>query len=407
MALDFRYRARTSAGEIVAGSMRARDRNSALAALRSRALFVTSVVAETRVRRSLTDALSIGNARRSALLTFFRSLATLLRAGVAMRRALTVTIERCADPGLREALRSVVADLEGGLSLSDAMTMRPRIFLPLQVSMIRAGERGGILDDVVERIAVLLERDAALLKKLRSALAYPAIVLTAAAALVVFLVVRIVPMFAAMFASFNVDTPTPTRVLMSLSEGLRSPLFWLSACGAVAALAIGAYRLGRTSRGGLFLDRCRFRVPVLGALARKAVLARVARMLGTLVHSGVDLLAAIEAVAPVAGSPLYRATLLACGVRLRAGEPLSAPLAETTAFDPLFLALVQVGEETGSLDDMLVKAAEYFEGDIEAALAVLSATIEPALVIVLGAIVGTIVFSVFLPLYSLIGSLAK
>jgi len=407
MALDFHYRARTAAGETVAGRMQARDREAVVASLRSRALFVTAIDAETPVRRSLIRILAIGRVRGATLLTFFRSFATLLRAGVAMRRALTVTIERCSDQVLQEALRAVLAEVERGMTLSDALAARPRIFLPLYCAMIRAGERGGVLEDVVERVATLLERDAALVKKLRAALAYPLIVVSAALGLVVLLIVKIVPMFAGMFASFNVAIPPTTRVLMALSSVLQMPLLWFGVAGGSVAVTIAVRRLAATERGSLALDQFRFRIPLVGPLARKAVLARVARMLGTLVRSGIDLLAAIDTVAPVAASPLYRSVLLGCGAALRAGEPLSGPLTQSRAFDPLFVALVRVGEETGSLDDMLIKSAEYFESDIESALAVLSATIEPILVIVLGAIVGTIVFSVFLPLYSLIGSLAK
>jgi type IV pilus assembly protein PilC len=407
MALDFHYRARSADGGIVNGRMRARDRETVTASLRSRALFVTAIDAETPVRGSLLRMLAIGRVRQAALLTFFRSFATLLRAGVAMRSALTVTIERCVDGVLQEALRAVLAEIERGVPLSEAFAARPRIFSALHCSMIRAGERGGILEDVVERVATLIERDAALVKKLRTALAYPSIVVTAALGLVVLLIVKIVPMFAEMFASFNVAIPAPTRALLAISALLQTPLLWLGLGGGFAAALLTLRQVLRSERGSVALDRARFRVPLVGSLARKAVLARVARMLGTLVRSGIDLLAAIDAVAPVAASPLYRTTLLGCSVALRAGEPLSAPLTLSGAFDPLFMALVRVGEETGSLDEMLIKIAEYFESDIESALAVLSATIEPVLVIVLGAIVGTIVFSVFLPLYSLIGSLAR
>jgi type IV pilus assembly protein PilC len=407
MALDFHYRARNAAGELVNGRMQARDRETVIALLRSRALFVTSIDAETPVRRSIIRLLAIGRVRQSSLLTFFRSFATLLRAGVAMRRALTVTIERCGDGVLQEALRAVVAEVERGVPLSEALAARPRIFSALYCSMIRAGERGGILEDVVERVATLIERDAALVKKLRAALAYPSIVTSAALALVVLLIVKIVPMFAGMFASFNVPVPAPTRLLLTVSALLQTPLLWCSLGGGLLAALLVLRQASVSERGRITLDHLRFRIPLAGTLARKAVLARVARMLGTLVRSGIDLLAAIETVAPVAASPLYRTTLLGCSIALRAGEPLSAPLTASRAFDPLFLALVRVGEETGSLDDMLIKIAEYFESDIENALAVLSATIEPLLVIVLGAIVGTIVFSVFLPLYSLIGSLAR
>jgi type IV pilus assembly protein PilC len=407
MALDFRYRARTAIGDLVDGQMQARDRETVAALLRSRALFVTAIERETPVRRSIVRLFAIGRVRQTSLLTFFRSFATLLRAGVAMRRALIVTIERSGDRVLQEALRAVLAEVERGQPLSEALGARPRIFSPLHCSMISAGERGGILEDVVERVATLIERDAALIKKLRAALAYPSIVVSAALGLVVLLIVKIVPMFAGMFASFNVAIPAPTRMLLIASGVLQEPTLWLSLTGAIVVGTLLVRRVAAGDRGSIMLDRARFRLPVAGGLARKAVLARIARMLGTLVRSGIDLLAAIETVAPVASSPLYRSTLLGCCIALRAGEPLSAPLARSAAFDPLFLALVRVGEETGSLDDMLIKVAEYFESDIESALAVLSATIEPILVIVLGAIVGTIVFSVFLPLYSLIGSLAR
>jgi len=404
---EYRYRAVSPTGELVAGSMQARDRETVAAALRSRALSITAIRLETRTRRTMASMFSLGRPRRQALLAFFRSFATLLRAGVAMRRALTVTIERSTDVSLQEALRSVLAEVERGVSLSDALSTRPRLFPALHVAMIRAGERGGVLDEVIERVAVLLERDTALVKKLRTALAYPAIVLTTALGLVVFLVARIVPMFAAMFANFNVPIPVPTRVLLALSGVLQSPILWLAVVGATVAAGLAIAQLSRVARGRELLDQLRFRVPLAGALARKATLARIARMLGTLSRSGVDLLAAIEAVAPVAASPIYHRLLVGSSTRLRAGEPLSAPLGESPDVDPLLLALIRVGEETGALDDMLLKAADYFESDVESALAIMSATIEPALVIVLGILVGSIVFSIFLPLYSLIGSLAK
>jgi type IV pilus assembly protein PilC len=405
MSAQFRYTARTAAGERVRGSIEAPSVEAVLAGLRTRALFVTSVERETIVRRALS--LNVGRPSRRALLAFFRSFSTLIRAGVPMRRALEVAIERAGDRVLRESLRAVLAEIEHGSSLSEALARRPRAFAPLYVAMIRAGEAGGILDDVLERLASLLEHDADLRKKLRAALAYPAVVLIAASALVLFLIARIVPMFAQMFDAFHVELPPATRALLTAGDALQQPATWLAGAGALAALLFGVLALARAPHGALFLDGVRLRVPVVGPLLHKAITARIARMLATLLRSGIELIGALDVVRPVAGSPRYAAALERVDVALRAGEPLTAPLEAARLFDPLAVALVRVGEETGLVDEMLLKVASYFETDVEAAIATLGAVLEPALIGVLGVVVGFIVFSVFIPLYSLIGSVSK
>jgi type IV pilus assembly protein PilC len=403
----YRYTARDAAGALVRGSMEAPSADAVLASLRTRALFVTGVDRETLLARTVGRSLHLGAPSRRALLAFFRSFSTLIRAGVPMRRALDVTIERASDGVLRESLRSVLADIEHGTSLSEAMERRPRAFAPLYVAMVRAGEAGGILDDVLERLASFLERDADLRKKVRAALAYPAVVVTAAFALVLFLMARIVPMFAQMFAAFNADLPATTRALLAAGDALQRPVTWIGGLAAVvlagAALSVAA----RTERGALAMDRVRLRLPVFGPLLNKAITARIARMLATLLRSGIELVTAIDVVRPVAGSPAYAAALGRVDVALRAGDALTTPLEAVRLFDPLAVALVRVGEETGLLDEMLLKVAAYFETDVEAAVATLGAVIEPALIGVLGGVVGFIVFSVFIPLYSLIGSVAK
>ncbi len=272
--------------------------------------------------------------------------------------------------------------------------------------MIRAGEAGGILDDVLERLAAFLERDADVRKKLRSALAYPAVVLLGAGALVLFLLARIVPMFRQMFEAFHVELPLTTRVLLAAGELLQTPAPWLAAGGAAAATLGGTLLASRTRRGALALESLRLRVPVIGAVLHKAITARVARMLATLLGSGIELVVAIDVVRPVAGSRLYADALERVAAALRAGEPLSAPLEAGRLFDPLAIALIRVGEETGLVDEMLQTVARYFESDVEAAVATLGAVLEPALIGGLGCIVGFIVFSVFIPLYTLIGSVS-
>jgi len=402
----FRYTARTGEGEIVRGSMQAADVGSVLDLLRSRALFVTAVDRESDAADRLRRALRVGGVSHTGLLAFFRSFVTLIRAGVSIQRSLTVTIERATDARLLEALRSVLADVEHGSPLSDAMSRRPRDFPPLYVAMIRAGEAGGILDDVLDRLAILLEREAALRKKVQTALAYPVIVLIAATALVVFLIAKIVPMFAQMFDSFHVELPFATQLLVHLGEILAAPLPWLLIGLALPLGALALYRFSLSPSGALFIDDLRLHAPIVGPLVHKAITARVARMLATLLRSGIDLVSAIDAIVSVTGSPRYARAFERVNVALREGEPLARPLSESRLFDPMFLALVRVGEETGLLDEMLLKIAEYFESDVEAAIATLGAVLEPALIVLLGTVVGFIVFSIFLPLYSLIGDLA-
>ena len=406
-AVLYRYTARDAAGDQVRGTMESPSVEAVLANLRTRALFVTSVERETLLAGAVGRSLHVGAPSRRALLAFFRSFSTLVRAGVPMRRALDVTIERASDAGLRESLRSVLADVEHGASLSAAMERRPRAFAPLYVAMVRAGEAGGILDDVLERLASFLERDADLRKKIRSALAYPAVVATAALGLVLFLMARIVPMFAQMFEAFRVEPPATTQMLLNAADALQRPATWLGSIAVMAVAAGAIATCARTERGALALDRLRLRLPVFGPLLHKAITARIARTLATLLRSGIELVTAIEVVRPIAGSPAYAAALERVDVALRAGDALTTPLEAAHLFDPLAVALVRVGEETGLLDEMLLKVAAYFETDVEAAIATLGAVLEPALIGVLGGAVGFIVFSVFIPLYSLIGSVAK
>jgi type IV pilus assembly protein PilC len=403
---EYRYAARTAAGSRVRGRISASDPSAAAAGLRRRALFVTRIEPRrawnVEVRWPLPGP---GSAR--ARVAFFRSFATLVRAGVPLRRGLGVAIERCTNPTLATALRDVLADVERGEPLSVALGRRQPPFTPLIAAMVAAGETGGMLDDVLERIARYLERDHELRKSVAAALAYPATVLAGSFALVAFLIVRVVPTFSTLFASFHVDLPLSTRVLLALGDASARPQTWWIALFAGVALAGAGISARRTPGGRRAVDRFRLNLPVVGTLLRKSIVARFARMLGILIRSGIELSAALDIVLPVMGSPIYAEALERVSTALREGEALTPPLAATGVFDPMLLALVGAGEETGMLDVLLPTAADYFEMDVAATIATLGALVEPALVAVLGAIVGTIVYSVFIPLYSLIGSVAK
>ncbi len=222
-----------------------------------------------------------------------------------------------------------------------------------------------------------------------------------------FLVARIVPMFAQMFDAFHVELPPATRLVLALGQALQQPSSWLLGGVATAALALGAVLAVRSPRAALALDRLRLRLPVVGPLLSKAITARTARMLATLLRAGIELVSAIAVVRPVAGSPAYALALQRVDAALRAGDALTTPLEASRLFDPLAVAMIRIGEESGSVDEMLLKVATYFESDVESAIATLGAVIEPLLIGVLGTVVGFIVFSVFIPLYALIGEVSK
>lgn len=395
----FRYTARSRAGESVAGVLRAESRTAAAIDLQRRALFVTSI-ARSESNRIHIDTL-LGR-RRNALLAFFRAFSVLLRAGVPLRRALGVTVTHCNDARLREALRAVVADVEFGSSLSEALARRPRDFSALHTAMIGAGEAGGVLDDVLDRIAEVLEHEHTVQKKIQTALVYPAIVAAAAAILILFLMVHVLPMFASLFAQFAVPLPWPTRVLLGFGKTLGSiRVVPVLIAGIAGILALSCIRSAQLET----LDRIRLHAPLLGLLFRDTIVARLTRMLGVLLRSGVSVLAAIDVVAPVSGSRAYERGLHRVGDALRRGVGIHAAFQQNFACDPLTLALIGVGEESGALDTMLLAAANYLDIEVEATLGTFASMLEPALIGVVGVIVGFIVFSIFLPLYGLIGSI--
>lgn len=405
MASLYYYTARNASGALVRGSIEAGTESAALASLRTRALFVTSFESAASARGGLAAAFQIGPVSQTSLVAFFRSFATLVRAGVSVRRSLDVTIEQCTDARLGEALRAVVGDIESGLALSHAMARHPKEFSKLYVTMIKAGELGGVLDEVLERLASVLERDRAVRKRVMSALAYPAIVACAAIGLVVFLVVSVVPMFRAMYDQMRVPVPWLTSMLIGIGTSLRAPATWL---GATLVLLIGVFLLVRvraTEAGAVATEALVMRLPIVGTITRKATVGRLARMLGTLLRSGVGLVPALEVVTDVVASAPYRRSLELLGRALGEGSSVSEPLLASALYEPLFIQMIRVGEETGALDAMLLRVADYYDVDVETALTALGSTLEPVMILLLGGAVGFIVAAIFIPLYTLIGSI--
>lgn len=399
MGALYYYTARSTEGLQVRGSIEAPTQGAALANLRTRSLFVTAIEEAATVRGALAAALHVGPPSHKHLVACFRCFATLVRAGVPIRRSLDVTTEQCGNARLREALAAVSCDIESGLPLSAAMARHPNDFPRSFITMIRAGELGGILDEVLDRLAAMLERDRTLRKRVTSSLVYPAVVALAALALIVFLITTIVPGFRSMYDQMHVPLPWITHVLIAAGTALQRPALWIAGTVTVAVAVFYATR----TRGRF--DALCMGLPVIGAIARKAALARLARMLGTLLKSGVGLISAIEVTAETILSDPYRGSLAQLSQALGEGSSIAQPLSNSGVYEPMFVQMVRAGEETGALDQMLLRIADYYELDVETALTALGSILEPAMILVLGGAVGFIVAAIFIPLYTLIGSI--
>ncbi len=311
----------------------------------------------------------------------------------------------CRDARLLEALRSVASDVESGVALSVALDKRPREFSRLVVAMIHAGELGGSLDAALERLAGLMERDHASRKRLQSALAYPAVVVAAAIGLVLFLIANTIPAFAGLFVQMHVSLPLGTRILVGVGRTLQTPVFYVAACAAMAALSVAYAGVKRTRAGAIAIDRFRLRIPVLGSIVYKSLMARFCRTLGTLLQAGVPVLSALQAARDVMSSAAYEKSIDDVNESLHQGRSLTSALNHGALSDELVSAMIAVGEETGALDSMLLRVAEYYELDVETRIAAVGSVVEPLIIVVLGAIVGSIVAAILIPLYSMIGSI--
>jgi type IV pilus assembly protein PilC len=405
METTYFYKARTPEGGLVSGSMLARTNADVVAHLRTRALFITSVVQSDSITGRIESARAWRPVSPPPLVTFFRSFATLIRAGVSVARSLTVTIALCPDTRLCEALQAVLTEIEQGSSLSAALRRRPREFTPLYIAMVEAGEAGGMLDEVLERLASMLEKDLAIRKKVGAALAYPLIVLCATIGLIFFLLTTIVPVFARLFTQLDVAQPASTRILVCIGESMRNPLFFGVTLTSLVAVLFTLSLARRDQHLATVLDTLRLRVALFGTLHRKTVIARLSRMLGSLLHAGVGVLRAVDVCAPLAGNSVYARTLHNLHDALRDGDTITDHLYRCGLFDPMVLQMVRIGEETGTLDNMLLKVAEYYENDIETMTATLSAALEPVLILLVGSVVGFIVYSIFVPMYTLVSSI--
>ena len=336
------------------------------------------------------------------VVVFTRLFATMVGAGLPIVQSLDVLARQTENETLRGVIRSMIADVEAGSSLAGAMSRHPAAFPGLTVDMVAAGEAGGALDTILLRLADYLEKNEALARKVRSALVYPAMIVAVAVPAVVVMMLFVVPTFEALFASAGVSLPLPTRVVIGVSEALQKG--WWALLGLLLGLAATGRHAWRTGRGRLAADRFMLGVPVAGSVVGKAAVSRFTRTLGTLVASGVPILEGLEITAKTAGNRVVHDAVMRARASIAGGDTISDPLAESGVFPPVVVRMIQVGEQTGALDEMLARIADFHDQQVDTAVAALLSAVEPALVVVLGIVVGGLIVSLYLPIFEMMSA---
>ena len=401
----FAYSGRTRGGETVSGERTADSIDAAVAALRRDQVLVTKIVpSRTRAAEQPAKAGKSGRkVKPKNLAVFTRQFSVMIDAGLPLVQCLDILGNQEEDKNFAKTILQTRTDVEGGASLADAMKRHPKTFDALYTNMIAAGEAGGILDTILKRLAVYIEKAVKLRSQVKSAMIYPVAVLVIAAGVVAVILWKVIPTFSALFAGLGAELPLPTRVVIWASNTLIRFLPFI-----VVALVAGAFALRQyyaTNGGRHAIDRMLLRLPILGLILRKIAVSRFCRTLATLISSGVPILDGLDITARTSGNAIVEDAIQATRKSIERGETVAAPLKETGVFPAMVTQMIGVGEATGALDTMLAKIADFYEEEVDTAVAGLLTLLEPVMIAILGVIVGGIVISMYLPIFSLIQKL--
>lgn len=400
MPATYVYRVRDKAGKVISGAIEAENQMAVASKLRGMGYIVLDITEKKEAVRFGGFSLLRRGVKTKDITVFARQFATMINAGVSITKSLAILAEQTESPTLRTVITQVQKDVEGGLSLSEALAKHPQIFPPIFINMTRAGEAGGVLDESLLRIAEHFEKDMELKGKIKSALSYPVAVLSLALVLVFAMIIFIVPVFVGMFNQLGGELPLPTKVLLALSGFIRS--FWWLIGAAVFGLIFG-YRQAKKNPHTLYLiDSVKLRLPVFGVLIQKMSLAKFTRTFATLIASGVPILQAMDIVADTAENAVITRTVKEARASIKEGETISKPLSKSPVFPPMVVQMVAIGEETGALDTMLNKVADFYDSEVTATVESLTSMLEPILMMFLGLSVGGILISIYMPMFQLI-----
>jgi type IV pilus assembly protein PilC len=395
----FTYSARpATGGEMQTGELELPSKDDVLQHLHRQRLIPVSVREKPKEIK-----ISFGSGVKTRdVVIFTRQFATMINSGLPLVQSLDILAEQTENQALRKTISEVLYDVESGHTLADAMRKHEKIFTDLYVNMVAAGEAGGILDTILLRLATFLEKNDALVRKIKGAMIYPAVIISVAASAILILLIFVIPTFQNMFDSAGIPLPLPTRIVIGLSAILQH--YWYLLGIAVVGGVVGIRAYYKTPRGQLVIDRMLLALPILGDLQRKSAVARFTRTLGTLVSSGVSILEGLEITAKTAGNRVIHDAVMGSRASIAGGETIAGPLKESGVFPAMVVQMINVGEQTGGLDEMLTKIADFYDEEVDAAVEALLSAMEPIMIVVLGVVVGGMIVAMYLPIFDMINA---
>jgi type IV pilus assembly protein PilC len=398
----FVYTGRTRGGQTITGEMEAPTRDAVVAKLRTQQVIATNVRGKPR---DITIPGFGGGVDEKEIVVFTRQFATMIDAGLPLVQCLEILASQQDNKVFKKALTEIRQSVEGGLTFAAALKQHPKIFSSLYANMVEAGEAGGILDTILNRLAQYMEKAMSLKKKVKSAMIYPSTIVSVALVVVIFLLVFVIPTFKAMFEGFGAALPLPTQIVLELSNIVRA--YFLIGLGAIAAMIVGIRMWYKTPSGKLAIDTLLLKTPVFGMLIRKVAVAKFTRTLGTLISSGVAILDGLDITARTAGNKVVEGAVLRTRASIAEGKTIADPLKESGVFPPMVVQMIAVGEQTGALDTMLAKIADFYDEEVDTAVGNLTALLEPMLMVFLGIVIGGVVIAMYMPIFKLVTVVGK
>ena len=396
----FEYTARNAAtGQIMKGQLDVASKDDVMKHIKQNKMMMVNI-------REAPKQISFSFKRKGVstrdIVIFTRQFATMINAGLPLVQSLDILAKQTENPALADVTRQVVYDVESGHTLADAFSKHPKAFTDLYVNMVAAGEAGGILDTILLRLATFLEKNDALVRKVKGAMVYPGVIFTVAGVAVAVLLIFVIPTFQAMFASVNLELPLPTRIVIGASQLLIN--YWWVIVAVIGLAVFGIRKYYATDDGKKRIDQMLLNAPVLGDLLRKSAVSRFTRTLGTLISSGVSILDGLEITAKTAGNRVIHDAVMASRQSIAGGETIAAPLERSKVFPPMVISMIAVGEQTGGLDEMLSKIADFYDDEVDVAVSALLSLMEPIMIVVLGVIVGGMVVAMYLPIFDMVNA---
>ena len=396
----FVYKVRDRAGKIFTGNMEEENRTAVVSRLREMDYFITSINEKRRSFLISKEVTFFKRIKFRDLTIFYRQFATMVNAGLTLVSSLDILIEQVENKTLSNVIQTIKSDVEAGSTLADAFAKQPQVFSEINVSMIRAGEIGGVLDEILNKIADLMEKEYALRQKIKSAMAYPTFIAGAAVIMTIFLLTFVLPQFVGVFAQYGGELPALTNLLVVLTKLFNQ--YWYLFFITFAAIVFAFLAYIRTPNGKLNFDKFKLSAPIFGEINRKTAISRFTRILGTLIKSGVPILEALKVSSNAIGNLVISFAVTNAKTKIKEGQSISGPLAASGVFPPMVTQMIMVGEESGELEEMLINVAKFYDEEVDRSVERLTSIIEPVMMVFIALTVGVMIIAMYLPIFNMI-----